>query len=54
MGREDATPDKSADQTNEGMEFGLQLVGWLSSNGVNKDNGDDDNYAVTSAKGEDG
>ena len=54
MGREDATPDKSADQTNEGREFGLQSAGRLSSNNVNKDDGDDDNYAVTSTKGEDG
>ena len=50
----DFTPDESADKTNEGRDFGLQLVGWLSSNNVNKDNGDDDDYAVTATKGEDG
>ena len=54
MGREDATPDKRADQTNEGREFGLQLVSWLSSDAVSKDNGDDDDYAVTVTKGEGG
>ncbi len=54
MGREDATPDKSADQTNEGREFGLQSVGRLSSNAVSKDDGDDDDYAVTATKGEGG
>jgi hypothetical protein len=54
MGREDATPDNSADQTNEGREFGLQSVGLLSSENVNKDDGDDDDYAVTATKGEGG
>ena len=54
MGREDATPDNSTDQTNEGREFGLQSVGRLSSNDVNKDDGDDDDYAVTATKGEGG
>ena len=54
MGREDATPDKSADQTNDGREFGLQPASRLSSDNVNKDNGDDDDYAVTATKGESG
>ena len=54
MGREDATLDKSADPTNEGREFGLQLVCRLSSDDVKKDNGDDDDYAVTATKGEGG
>ena len=54
MGREDATLDESADQTNEGREFGLQLVGRLSSDDVKTDDGDDDNYAVTTTKGEGG
>ncbi len=54
MGREHTTPDKSADQTNEGREFGLQSVGRLSSNNVNKDYGDDDNFDVTATKGEGG
>ena len=54
MGMEDANPDKSADQTNEGREFGLQAVGRLSSDDVKKDNGDDDDYAVAATKGEDG
>ena len=48
----DFTPDKSADQMNEGREFGLQLVGWPSSDNVNKDDGDDDDYAITATKGE--
>ena len=52
MGREDATPDNSTDQTNEGREFGLQSVGRMSSNDVNKDDGDDDDYAVTATEGE--
>ena len=50
----DFTPDKSADQTNEGREFGLQSVGWLSSDNVNKEDGDDDNYSVTATKREGG
>ena len=54
MGREEATPAKSTDQTNEGREFGLQSVGRLSSNNVNKDYGDDDNFDVTATKGEGG
>ena len=54
MGREDATLDKSTDQTNEGREFGLQSVGWLSSDAVNKDDGDDDDYAITVTKREGG
>ena len=55
MNAVDFTPDESAEQTNEGREFGLQLVGRLSSDDVNKDDGDDDNYAVsTTTKGEDG
>ena len=50
----DFTPDESADQTNEGREFGLQSVGRLSSDDVNNDDGDDDDYAVTATKGEGG
>ena len=37
-----------------GREFGLQPVGRLSSDDVNKDDGDDDDYAVNATKGEDG
>ena len=36
MGREDATFDESADQTNEGREFDLQSASWLSSDNVKK------------------
>ena len=40
--------------TTTGREFGLQPVGWLSRDNVNNDDGDDDDYDVTAAKGEDG
>ena len=40
--------------TTTGRKFGLQSVGRLSSDDVNKDDGDDDDYVVTAAKGEDG
>ena len=40
--------------TATGREFGLQSVGRMSRDNVNKDNRDYDDYAVTAAKGEDG
>ncbi len=40
--------------TTTGRDFGLQLVGRLSSDDVNKDDGYDDDYAVTTVKGKDG